>query len=619
MAEYILGISAFYHDSAAALLADGEIIAAAQEERFSRQKYDSSFPDQAIEYVIDEGKVSNQDLQTVVFYDKPFIKFERLLTTYHALIPRGLKSFLSAIPVWIKRKLFLKKHLKDELSELGLDKIEFKFPEHHLSHAASAFYPSNFEGAAILTLDGVGEWATTIIGHGQGNSIKKIKQLDFPHSIGLLYSAFTYYCGFRVNSGEYKLMGLASYGNPEKEQVKNYIKLIKQNLVDIRKDGSILLNMDYFNFATSLKMCNDEKWEDLFGIQPRRMEGELLQEYIDLAYAIQSITEEIILKLARTAKSLTKADNLVLAGGVALNCVANGKILQKDIFENIWIQPAAGDAGGSLGAALAEWFIGRNKKRRIEGENDFMKSAYLGPEFHDNDYYNIAKKYEAKFRKFDSTEKLTEEVAEYIKQGEVIGWFQDRMEYGPRALGNRSIIADARDPEMQKKLNLKIKKRENFRPFAPTCLEEDKQKYFELERPSPYMLLAVPVKKDRRKQVPDDYYNRSWSEQLEFIRSDIPGVTHIDFSSRVQTVNQEDNPRFWKLIKQCKIKTGYGIVINTSFNERGEPIVCTPEQAFSCFMRTGIDYLVMGDYLFKKEDLKEVQQNFDWQSDFKLD
>lgn len=619
MTEYILGISAFYHDSAAVILANGEIIAAAQEERFSRQKYDSTFPKKAIEYVLKEARVGTDEIDVVAFYDKPFIKFERLLVTYHSIAPKGLKSFLSAIPVWIKQKLFMKKMLKDELKELGLENVSLHFPEHHLSHSASAFFPSPFEEAAILTLDGVGEWATTTIGFGERNNIKIIKELEFPHSIGLFYSAFTYYCGFRVNSGEYKLMGLAPYGNPDRARTKKFIKLIKQELVDIREDGSLLLNMEYFDFATGLKMCNNKKWEDLFGFPRREKDTALTQEYMDLAYAIQNITEEIILKLAHTAKSLTGADNLVLAGGVALNCVVNGKILRENIFKDLWIQPAAGDAGGALGAAYAEWYISRNKDRKVNGERDSMQGSYLGPSFRDREYYHIALKYEAPYKKIGTNENLTEEVANLIKSGNVIGWFQGRMEYGPRALGHRSILGDPRSPAMQRKINRKIKNRESFRPFAPSCLEEDFQKYFDLDRPSPYMLLVASIIEPRRKRLPENYHSLSWQEKLNHIRSDIPAVTHIDFSARIQTVSKQTNSLYWQLIKQFKEQTGYGVIINTSFNVRGEPIVCTPDEAFSCYMRTQMDYLVMGNYLFDKKKMLDLKKDNNWEEKFKLD
>lgn len=621
MPDTILGISAYYHDSAAAIIIDGEVIAAAHEERFTRKKQDSSFPHHAAKYVLEEAGVDYKDLKAVVFYDKPFLKFERLLETYHAFAPKGLKSFLSAIPVWIKEKLFMKKTLKEELSKLGRqdDEVPLLFPEHHLSHAASAFYPSPFEEAAILTVDGVGEWATSMIGHGSGNDIKVLKELHFPHSVGLLYSAFTYYTGFRVNSGEYKLMGLAPYGNPEAEQTKEFKRKIEDELVDIREDGSLLFDMDYFNFATGLRMADDKKWENLFGLPPREPETELTQEYMNMALAIQQVTEDVVMKLARTAKELTNSRYLVLAGGVALNCVANGKILREGIFEDIWIQPAAGDAGGALGAALSAWHIWLEEDRKLNGVPDKMKNAYLGPEFNGSTVEKMGRKYEAPYHHYDNFDDLAKEVAGLLDDGNVIGWFQGRMEYGPRALGNRSILGDARSPEMQKKINLKIKYRESFRPFAPSVLEEDLQKYFDIDRPSPYMLLVTPVAEDRRNPTPEGYENMDLKDKLYHLRSDIPAVTHIDYSARVQSVSKESNPRYWKLIKEFKNQTGYGLVVNTSFNVRGEPIVCTPEEAFDCFMRTEMDYVVIGNYLFDKKEQQQLKEEFNWSQEFELD
>ncbi len=620
MSDAILGISAYYHDSAAALIIDGEIIAAAHEERFTRKKHDSSFPINAARYVLEEANISYNDLSVVSFYDKPYIKFERLLETYHAFAPKGLISFLSAIPVWIKEKLFMKKMLKEELGKLGNKKIPVLFPEHHLSHAASAFYPSPFSESAILTIDGVGEWATTTICKGSGNSIEILKELHFPHSIGLLYSAFTYYTGFRVNSGEYKLMGLAPYGNPDSVEVKKFKDLIMNELIDIREDGSILLNMKYFDFATGLKMCNDKKWESLFSIPPRPQESHITPEYMNMALAIQQVTEEIILKLARTTKELTDSENLVLAGGVALNSVANGKLLRQKIFKDIWIQPAAGDAGGALGAALAGWHIWKGKKRKMNGSSpDAMKGSLLGPEFTDNNFKAVALKYESDFTYYESFDRLTEDIAAKIAEGNVIGWFQGRMEYGPRALGNRSILGDARNPEMQKKMNLKIKYREGFRPFAPSVLEEDASKYFDIDGASPYMLLVVPVKEERRYQLPENYNELPLYDRLYFQRSDLPAITHVDFSGRIQTVNKNVNPKYWKLINEFKKQTGCSVIINTSFNVRGEPIVCTPEDAYRCFMRTEIDYLVLGDYVFEKKKQKKLSDDINWKEEFKLD
>jgi carbamoyltransferase len=619
MPEAFLGISAYYHDSAAVIIVDGEIIAAAQEERFTRKKHDSSFPVNAVKYVLDESGIDCSDLIAIVFYEKPLIKFERLLETYHAFAPRGIKSFLTAIPVWIKEKLFMKKMLKTELKKICKGNYQLLFPEHHLSHAASAFYPSPFDEAAIITVDGVGEWATSTICHGKGNQIEIIKELDFPHSIGLLYSAFTYYTGFRVNSGEYKLMGLAPYGNPDSDQFKDFKEKIQSEIVDIRQDGSILLNMKYFNFATGLKMTDDKKWEELFGIPPRKEDSELTRDYMNMALAIQQITGDIIIKLALTAKELTGSKNLVMAGGVALNSVANGKLLATRIFDDIWIQPAAGDAGGALGAAYAAWHIWKGKKRRIDPLTDAMKGAFLGPEFNNDDIKKIIRKYDAQYQHYTDFDELIKVVARYISEGKVIGWFQGRMEYGPRALGNRSILGDARNPDMQKKMNLKIKYREAFRPFAPAVLEEDIREYFNLDKPSPYMLLVVPVKEERCKPIPEGYNDQALFDRLYHIRSDVPAITHIDFSARVQSVKRETNQRFWKLINEFKKLTGCSMVINTSFNVRGEPIVCTPDDGFRCFMRTEMDYLVLGDYLFDKTQQPGLYKDSNQKVTFKPD
>ncbi len=619
MATFILGISAYYHDSAAAIVCDGEIIAAAHEERFTRKKHDSSFPENAMRYVLEEAGIKFEDLAAIAFYDKPFIKFERLIETYHAFAPKGLVSFLSAVPVWIKEKLFMKKMLKDEFKKFGTKKIPLLFPEHHLSHGASAFYPSPFEDAAILTIDGVGEWATTTIGHGKGNEIKMLRELHFPHSLGLLYSAFTYYTGFAVNSGEYKLMGLAPYGNPDSQQTKDYKKKILEVLIDLREDGSILLDMKYFNYATDLKMTNDKKWTALFGIPPRNPETEITQEYMNMALAIQQVTEEIVIKLAQTAKELTNSDHLVMAGGVALNSVANGKLLQAGIFKDIWIQPASGDAGGALGAAYAGWHIWKGEKRVVNKSPDAMKGAYLGPEYDDKNVLGAIRKYNAKYDHYENFNDLTKFIATQLADGKVIGWFQGRMEYGPRALGNRSILGDARNPEMQKKMNLKIKYREGFRPFAPSVLEEDIQEYFMLDRPSPYMLLVIPVKNERLKPLPSNYNSLSLYDRLYFLRSDIPSVTHIDFSARIQSVSKNTNPRYWNLINEFKNQTGYGLLVNSSFNVRGEPIVCTPDDAFRCFMRTEMDFLVVGNFVFDKVRQEKLSNDSNWKEEFKLD
>ncbi|MFO7614059.1 MAG: carbamoyltransferase [Bacteroidales bacterium] len=619
MPEAILGISAYYHDSAAAIIVDGEIIAAAQEERFTRKKHDSSFPVNAVKYVLDEAGTTGADIQAIVFYEKPLIKFERLLETYHAFAPRGINSFLSAIPVWIKEKLFMKKMLREEIRKLLPGNYRLLFPEHHLSHAASAFYPSPFSEAAILTIDGVGEWATSTICHGKGNRIEILREMEFPHSIGLLYSAFTYYTGFRVNSGEYKLMGLAPYGDPDSEQFREFRDKILDEMVDIREDGSVLLNMRYFDFATGLKMANDKRWEKLFGLPPRKEEYQWVQGYMNMALAIQQITEEVVLRLARTAKELTGSKFLAMAGGVALNSVANGKLLQAGLFNDIWIQPAAGDAGGALGAAYAGWHIWKGKERRIDLSTDAMQGAFLGPKYSDDDITRVARRYNASCSHFPDFNELAEKVAGYIDRGKVVGWFQGRMEFGPRALGNRSILGDARDPGMQKRMNLKIKYREGFRPFAPAVPEEDIQEYFDLDRPSPYMLLVVPVVKKRRNPVPEGYHAMELFERLYHVRSDVPAITHIDFSARLQSVHRKTNPRFWKLIHAFKERTGCSVLINTSFNVRGEPIVCSPDDAFRCFMRTEMDYLVMGDFLFDKKQQQDLRNEAAWKETFKLD
>jgi len=619
MAEAILGLSAYYHDSAAALLVDGEIVAAAHEERFTRKKHDSSFPINAARYVLEEGGFSLRELAAVAFYDKPYLKFERLLETYHGFAPQGLRSFLSAMPVWIKEKLFMRKMLGDELAKLGPGRPELLFPEHHLSHAASAFFPSPFEEAAILTIDGVGEWATTTIGHGRKNQIEILRELEFPHSLGLFYSAVTYYCGFKVNSGEYKLMGLAPYGLADSPQTAAYRQKMLDNLVDVRDDGSILLNMDYFNYATGLTMCRDEKWERLFSLPPRKPETDLNQQYMDFALAAQQITEEVMFRMADTAQKLTGSRYMTMAGGVALNCVANGKLLRRGTFQNIWIQPAAGDAGGAVGAACAAWYIGKGRERKINLGQDAMSGAYLGPVYGAAEIQKTAQRYKAPYHHYDDFEQLCKDVAELIDQGCVIGWLQGRMEYGPRALGNRSILGSPCKPDMQKKLNLKIKYREGFRPFAPAVMEEEIGTYFDLDRPSPYMLLVAPVRVDRRKPLPPGYEKLQMFDRLYHLRSDVPSITHIDYSARIQSINRNTNERFWKLLRAFKEKTGYGVLVNTSFNVRGEPIVCTPEDAYRCFMRTEMDYLVMGNYLFKKDEQPVWKEEKDWRREFQLD
>ena len=619
MRKAILGISAFYHDSAAAILVDGQIVAAAQEERFTRKKHDSSFPVNACRYVIEEAGLKYSDLSAVAFYDKPFLKFERLLETYHAFAPGGLVSFVQAMQVWIKEKLFMKRLLRDQLAGLGNGSVPVYYPEHHLSHAASAFYPSPFPDAAIVTVDGVGEWATTTIGRGRGKEIEILKELQFPHSVGLLYSAFTYYTGFAVNSGEYKLMGLAPYGNPDSPVTADFKKKIETELVDIRTDGSILLNMDYFEYATGLKMVNEQKWEQLFGVPRRKPESEISQVYMDLALAIQQVTEEIVLRLARTARELTGSEYLVLAGGVALNCVANGKILRAGIFDDLWIQPAAGDAGGAIGAAYAVWHIHDGNERHLNGQRDEMAGSYLGPEFSNKEIKRTLESYGANARYYEDFQNLASDVAAKLKDGNVVGWFQGRMEFGPRALGNRSILGDARNPGMQKKLNLKIKYREGFRPFAPSVLEEDIADYFDLDRPSPYMLLVAPIREDKKIPLPQRYHDRPLYDRLYFLRSDLPAITHIDYSARIQSVSRVTNPRYWELIQEFKKQTNYGVIVNTSFNVRGEPIVCTPDDAYRCFMRTEMDFLVVGSYVFDKKDQPALPETGDWKKEFKLD
>lgn len=618
----ILGISAFYHDSAAAIIEDGKIIAAAQEERFTRKKHDPDFPINAIRFCLKYAGANINELDAIVFYDKPLLKFERLLETYYGFAPKGLVSFLQSMPVWIREKMFLKRVLNEELEKIEgykKGKVKVLFPEHHLSHAASAFYSSPYQKAAILTIDGVGEWATASIGVGNGNSIEILKELRFPHSVGLLYSAFTYFLGFKVNSGEYKLMGLAPYGNPDSPKIAEYINIIKGQLVDIKEDGSIWLNQQYFNYATGLRMVHDSLWEKLFGFKRRNEEDEPEQQHCDLAFAIQKVTEEIVLKMAAEAKRLSGCDYLCMAGGVALNCVANGQLLRSGIFKDIFIQPAAGDAGGALGAAQAAYFIHFNKERKPTGAQDEMKGAYLGPEFSSQDIELDLKQFKAISHYYENFDALADEVADIINAGKAIGWFQGKMEFGPRALGNRSILGDARNAEMQKKLNLKIKYREGFRPFAPSVKAEACSKYFDLATGSPYMLIVAPVKEAERKKLPDNYNALPMMERLYTLRSSLPAITHVDFSARVQTIHKETNPRYWKLLDSFEQKTGCAVMVNTSFNVRGEPPVCTPADAYRCFMRTEMDYLVIGNFLLKKEEQPDFKEQSDWKKEFKPD
>ncbi len=618
----ILGISAFYHDSAAALIDDGVIVAAAQEERFTRKKHDPGFPANAVQFCLEYGGVTLNQLDAIVFYDKPLLKFERLLETYYAFAPKGIRSFITAMPVWIKEKMFLKRLIKEELVKLGYDKkkpVKMLFPEHHLSHAASAFYPSPYEKAAILTIDGVGEWATASICLGEGKDITILKELRFPHSLGLLYSAFTYFLGFRVNSGEYKLMGLAPYGNPTSPDVERYVDIILKELIELKEDGSVWLNQKYFDYATGLKMVDEPAWERLFGFKKRNPEDSLEAEHCNLGLAIQRVTEEAVIRMGREAKRLTGADYLCMAGGVALNCVSNGKIQKAGIFKDIFIQPAAGDAGGALGAAQAAYHIFFGQERNITWKNDNMRGSYLGPTFSDLDVELTAKKYNATYTHFEDFKELSREVAKLLADGNVVGWVQGRMEFGPRALGGRSILGDPRNSDMQKKLNLKIKYRESFRPFAPSVLAENCAEYFDYDGISPYMLLVHPVAEERRNPLPAGYDSMDLRNKLYFERSDLPSITHIDYSARIQTVHKETNPRYWELINAFKELTGYAVVVNTSFNVRGEPIVSTPNDSYRCFMRTEMDYLVVGNYLFDKRQQPEWQEKDNWQEEFVLD
>lgn len=618
----ILGISAFYHDSAATVTEGGRIIAAAQEERFTRKKHDSSFPGNACHFCLDYSGFGIDELDAVVFYDKPFLKFERLLETYYGFAPAGVGSFITAMPVWLKEKLFLKRMIREELSKMGRydpKALPLLFPEHHLSHAASAFYPSSFEEAAILTVDGVGEWATASLCLGRGNGISILRELHFPHSLGLLYSAFTYFLGFRVNSGEYKLMGLAPYGNPGSARTERFRRLIESEIVKISEDGSLWMNPVYFRYATGLRMVNEKRWERLFGFPRRLPESELTQEVCDLALAIQEVTTDIMLKMAREARRLTGSPNLCLAGGVALNCVANGRLLREKIFDHIFIQPAAGDAGGSLGAALAAHFLWFGEPREAGDPGFTMDGACWGPDYGEKEIKSMVRKFRASCRPFESFDKLAAETASLLDQGMVVGWFQGRMEFGPRALGNRSILGDPRNADMQKKLNLKIKYRESFRPFAPAVLEEECSQWFDLDIPSPYMLLVAGVKEDIRHPLSREYHKLPLRERLYTLRSALPAITHIDFSARIQTVHRDTHPRFWTLISTFREKTGCGVLVNTSFNVRGEPIVCSPTDAYRCFMRTEMDFLVINNFLFDKREQPPWPEDDHWQTDYVLD
>ncbi len=602
----ILGISAFYHDSAAALLRDGEIIAAAQQERFSRKKHDPLFPVEAVHYCLREGGISLSDLDFIVFYDKPFLKFERLLMTYLSTAPKGLRSFFSQMPSWLKEKFLMRSTIRKVLGYEG----EILFSTHHLSHAAAAFFPSPFDEAAIITVDGVGEWATTTYGVGRGNRVQILKEINFPHSLGLLYSAFTYFTGFKVNSGEYKLMGLAPYGEP------NYVDVIKRELVDLREDGSFRLNMKHFDYCAGLRMTH-RRFDKLFGGPPRKPEGKITQREMDLARSIQVVTEEIMLNIARHVHRQTGMKYLALAGGVALNCVANGRLLREGPFENIWVQPCAGDGGNALGAALVAWHQLLDKPRAPDARR--QKASYLGPAFSDDEIEAYLKKENIPYTRLAGDE-IPEKVADLIMQEKVVGWFQGRMEFGPRALGARSILGDPRSREMQSVLNLKIKFRESFRPFAPSVMLEHADECFDLRgKESPYMLLVADVLPHRLRPLSDEERRATGFDKLRVARSDLPAITHVDNSARIQTVRREDNPRYHALLDAFHRKTGCPVLINTSFNVRGEPIVCTPKEAYTCFMRTHMDYLCMGSFLLDKTQQKPWKDEFDWREEFELD
>ena len=604
---YIIGISAFYHDSAACILKDGKIIAAAQEERFTRKKHDQNFPFNAVKYCLNEASISIDEVEIVAFYDKPFLKFERILETYLTYAPRGLSSFLKAMPLWIKKKLWIKTLIQDKLGFSG----KIFFPEHHASHAASAFYASPYKDAAFLTMDGVGEWATTSYGIGAGNKMEILADIKFPNSLGLLYSAFTYYTGFRVNSGEYKVMGLAPYGEAK------YKQKIYDNLIDVQDDGSFKMDMSYFDYSVGLKMTND-KFNNLFGGPPRKPESDLTQKEMDLARSVQEVTEEVVLKIAKHVKKETNQKYLCLAGGVALNCVANGKLLRSGLFEDIFIQPAAGDAGGALGCAYIAWYQHLNNERIINNNSDFMNGAYLGPEFSNDQIEKYLNKNGYKFTRL-SDEELPEKIADLINQQNVIGWFQGRMEFGPRALGSRTIIGDSRSEDTQKTINLKIKYRESFRPFAPSIREENISEYFEIDRPSPYMLLVANVRKDKQLTMTTEQESFFGLKKLNIPRSTVPAITHVDYSARIQSVNRETNKRYHDMLTVFYEKYDCPVVVNTSFNVRGEPIVCTPDDAYRCFMRTEMDYLILNNYLLNKIDQKPLYKDSDWMSEFELD
>jgi len=604
---YILGISAYYHDSAACLIKDGAIIAAAQEERFTRKKHDQSFPKNAIHYCLSEAKINETKLDYIAFYDKPFLKFERILETYLAFAPIGIRSFLKAMPLWIKKKLWIKEFIKDEINYSG----KIIFPEHHESHAASAFFPSPFQEAAFITVDGVGEWSTSSFGIGKDNKIKLLADIQFPHSLGLLYSAFTYYTGFRVNSGEYKVMGLAPYGESK------YKKLIYDYLIDVKRDGSFRMNMDYFNFCSGLTMTNS-KFHKLFGGPPRKPESKITQKEMDLARSIQEVAEEILLKIAKHVKKKTGMKNLCMAGGVALNCVANGKLLKSSIFDDIWIQPAAGDAGGAIGCALFTWYQYLDNQREVNNNFDFMKGSYLGPEYNNESIKSFINNNGYSYQTLTDDE-LPEKIADLIANEKIIGWFQGRMEFGPRALGARTIIGDARSSVMQKTMNQKIKYRESFRPFAPSIRKENISEYFEIDRESPYMLLVANVQKDKQIELSKEEHSYFGLEKLNLVRSEIPAITHVDYSARIQSVSIKTNPRYHQLLSEFYNKYGCPVIVNTSFNVRGEPIVCTPKDAYLCFMRTEIDYLIMGNYLLDKKNQKPLAKDFDWRKKYELD